>query len=581
MAVDIGPALGLTADSKSLVVATEELKDLAAAAKQAQGAAQQFSGGADKMAVAAGRAADATEDAALASRQLGPGMAAGGGQARMLAQQLSQVAQQASATGNFVQALAIQLPDMTLGFGAAGIAAGVLASVALPVLVGWLTNTGASATATTEALNALAEAQRDTQSQIDQLRLGASEQYQVDLINEQVRLTAEYNTLLAERTRIAATFGNDERARTDYLTTNNAELQKIVDRYNEISAALSQQQNRSAQLAVLEGIKAQKAAEVAAKQRETAEEAEKVDARLRAAGISAETLASMNFANIDQARAFAEGLERALASSAAYAAELGNSGQSSGPDSARSLSQFGGGRFAPVVSGAGRADPKPSGGGGGGGGTDQRQTQLETLIESLRTERETVEAWRAEQLELLAQYSDAELQAIGGANEAKLRLEEEFQERLRGITSNAANYRLQETSDMFGALASIAEAGGKKALKGQAVLSAASTMIAGYEAAMKAAAEAKTIPGRIAAYAKFVGLAVSSAAQIRQAGGVSGGGGSGRGSSAPAQAAPSSPVNVSIAGLNADELYSGSSVIALVDAVQKELKNRGAIISFV
>ncbi len=80
---------------------------------------------------------------------------------------------------------------------------------------------------------------------------------------------------------------------------------------------------------------------------------------------------------------------------------------------------------------------------------------------------------------------------------------------------------------MFGALASIAQGQGKKALMAQAVLSAASTMIAGYEAAMKAAAEAKTIPGRIAAYAQFVGLAVKSAAQIRQAGGIGGGGGGG------------------------------------------------------
>lgn len=57
-----------------------------------------------------------------------------GHQSRMMAMQLSQVAQQASATGNWVQALAIQLPDLTLGFGTIGIAAGVVAGALLPVV---------------------------------------------------------------------------------------------------------------------------------------------------------------------------------------------------------------------------------------------------------------------------------------------------------------------------------------------------------------------------------------------------------------------------------------------------------------
>lgn len=48
--------------------------------------------------------------------------------------QLSQVAQQTAATGNFVQALAIQLPDLTLGFGTIGIAAGVAAGALLPLI---------------------------------------------------------------------------------------------------------------------------------------------------------------------------------------------------------------------------------------------------------------------------------------------------------------------------------------------------------------------------------------------------------------------------------------------------------------
>lgn len=63
-----------------------------------------------------------------------------GQQSRMMAMQLSQVAQQASATGNWVQALAIQLPDLTLGFGTIGIAAGVAAGALLPLIANMISS---------------------------------------------------------------------------------------------------------------------------------------------------------------------------------------------------------------------------------------------------------------------------------------------------------------------------------------------------------------------------------------------------------------------------------------------------------
>jgi hypothetical protein len=47
--------------------------------------------------------------------------------------QLSQVAQQGAVTGNYLQALAIQLPDLAIGLGTVGIAAGALAPIMLSV----------------------------------------------------------------------------------------------------------------------------------------------------------------------------------------------------------------------------------------------------------------------------------------------------------------------------------------------------------------------------------------------------------------------------------------------------------------
>lgn len=224
-----------------------------------------------------------------------------------------------------------------------------------------------------------------------------------------------------------------------------------------------------------------------------------------------------------------------------------------------------------------------TGGGGGRSGPSERQTSLEALIEGLRTERETLEVWHAEKLGLIAQYSDAELAAIGGRNEAKLRLEEEYQERLSGIVSSESDFRMAETASMFEAMSGIAEVGGRKMLKVQATLSAASTMIAAYETAMKAAAEAKTIPGRIAAYAKFLALGLGAVAKIKAAGSGSGGGGgsASAGSTTTPEAPPCQPVTVSLQGVEPGSLYAGQQIIDLTTAVQKELGKRGVIFQFV
>ncbi|OAO02716.1 hypothetical protein [Roseovarius indicus] len=67
-------------------------------------------------------------------RQTSAAAGAFSGGMRNASLQLSQVAQQASATGDWVRALSIQLPDLALGFGTVGIAIGALAGVALPML---------------------------------------------------------------------------------------------------------------------------------------------------------------------------------------------------------------------------------------------------------------------------------------------------------------------------------------------------------------------------------------------------------------------------------------------------------------
>lgn len=128
----------------------------------AEGAAQ-----ANNKLAASARGAGAAASKMAADAQLAAaGMTKTSGAGRVLGQQLSQVAQQAMASGNVLQALAIQLPDIAVGMGTAGASAGRFAAfmggpwgiaiatataVLLP-LIGRLFDTASAADTATAAL---------------------------------------------------------------------------------------------------------------------------------------------------------------------------------------------------------------------------------------------------------------------------------------------------------------------------------------------------------------------------------------------------------------------------------------------
>lgn len=106
--------LVLAADSSGLVAGEQALNRLAFTAERTENTA-------GRSLASVGKAAE----------QVGKQSAFANQNSRMMAMQLSQVAQQASATGNVLQAIAIQLPDLALGFGPIGIAAGAAAGAVL------------------------------------------------------------------------------------------------------------------------------------------------------------------------------------------------------------------------------------------------------------------------------------------------------------------------------------------------------------------------------------------------------------------------------------------------------------------
>ena len=136
-------AKGLATDAKTAGASIDGLGD------QSGTAASQLKVLADAE-LAAARAAGSLRSG-LAQVQSGGFLA--GNSARLFSQQLSQVGQQTMATGQFVNALAIQLPDIGIGFGALGGAVGLLAGIALPLLVNAFSGTETNALSAKDAVD--------------------------------------------------------------------------------------------------------------------------------------------------------------------------------------------------------------------------------------------------------------------------------------------------------------------------------------------------------------------------------------------------------------------------------------------
>ena len=216
-----------------------------------------------------------------------------------------------------------------------------------------------------------------------------------------------------------------------------------------------------------------------------------------------------------------------------------------------------------------------SGGGGGGGAGDAR---IISLIESLQTEREVIEEWYAESQTILQTASDAELAIIGGRNEARLRLEQEYQEKLRGIRNAGNAGALGDAEIFFQGMADIAAAGGDRTVKAMRIFSAAQALINSYVAFTEVLKDPSFI-GR--PWARFGAAASALSSGLAAVAAIKGGGGGSisRGSAtvaSPSAAAPS-PQTVYIDSLEPDSLYSGQTLINLFDAFYNENDKRGKV----
>lgn len=603
--------LGIEVTSGPAVKASSDLDRLTAAAAKAEGRVESL-----------GAAAKSTA-APLAGMSRGFTVAGGG--ARMMAQQLSQVGQMTMVTGNFAQALAVQLPDIGLAFGAA---AGLVAGVALPAIVAAFTNTSsaakefkASQDAMSDAVGAFVEAAKAASMPADELiakysSLSVAARGALDAIADVKRVEA----LQAVAAGIKAV--NDELLVTTMIGSGRSGQASVRRLADDFGLAADEAKRLEAALIGLEGVQGAEAQARAANEARAALEAafgsvEKMPPALQAVygqlanvTVQASTMhgelekggnaATLIASALSQVSSLAGGASSAVSGLAAMLREgaaaawdmasgmaatlqaqqsggnyddlLSQTGQSSGPDSVRSKG-FGGGAFKAPVRGAGL--PMHPAVGGGGGGSDPFAARLEALRAELASEKQVVDDWYAEAIATLQDSRARELMSAQEHKDALYQIEKLYHDQIAELDAQANQQRLSDMGGFFGALAGIAEAGGKRTAKAVATFQAIEGTVNAYGAAIKALnTPGLTIWGRFAAYASVLAAGLKGVAAIRSAGGVGGGGRSAAQAVAPSQGG-SQQVEYSIKGIDRDALMTGRMWEMIFDGMFDEGRRRG------
>ena len=221
----------------------------------------------------------------------------------------------------------------------------------------------------------------------------------------------------------------------------------------------------------------------------------------------------------------------------------------------------------------------PRGGGAAGG-----NARLDSLINQLQTEREVLDEWYATSQETLMTASESELAIIGGYNEAKLRLEQEYQDRLKGIRDESNNTALTDAANFFGGLAAVTQNGGNKLVKATQTFAAVEALINTYRAQAQVLADPSL--GFFAKAAAYLQIGAAGLNVVRAIKGAGGGGTGGVGSAnasrgsatvAPTTTAAPTPQTVFIDSIDPKSLYSGETLINLFEAFYNENDKRGKV----
>lgn len=550
--------------------------------------------------------------------RVGQAMIGARGQIQNVAFQLQDMAVQLQAGTSASVVFAQQGSQIASAFGPVGAVIGALAAIGIPAMAFAFGSAGEQAQTVEDRLAALSSAldayvtasqsARQTSAELaaEYGNLATQAQAALTAIAAAERLAA-IQALNQEVATLAATFGTFEGA-VDGLIGSNLEttLFNIRNELNVTGEAAVRIQKALEALSQARGPEA--VASAAARLRKELidagvaansqlvvglNNAEKAAIRLAAetqrSAVSADQLASNMagaYAVYAQTRSMATELAnetaraaQAAQSLAAYNAELSMTGQSSGPDAARSLVQFGG-PVAMQPSGAGMAYRAPAGGVGGGGGAGRDfEGELAAFQEGLATEVELEAAQYEQRQTLLQEFLDARVLTLEEYQAYMEQIKMDHEARIGEIEAEAYQRRLSQTADLFGALAGIAQAGGQRMVKAVAALQAIEGTINAYGAAIKALnTPGISLAGRFAAYASVLAAGLKGVAAIRSAGGIgggSGGGGSVGSAGGATQAAAQGPLQVSLNTFGAGDLINRADLGNLLDRLNREAGDRG------
>ncbi|MCL6653476.1 hypothetical protein A6R70_14380 [Agrobacterium rubi] len=201
--------LVLAADSRSLKAGEQDLNSIASTAERTERRVTKSADGMAKGLTAVGK------QSAFAGQQM-----------RMTSMQLSQVAQQASVTGDWLQAIAIQLPDLALGLGPIGILAGAAAGALLPLAANLLTAQG-EASGLTDKIKDLEVATEAYEEAVANASLSGKEL--VERFGEQAEGAQRAYEALRQLRELE--YGDKLKAASDAIQASLQDIESSVDRF--------------------------------------------------------------------------------------------------------------------------------------------------------------------------------------------------------------------------------------------------------------------------------------------------------------------------------------------------------------
>ena len=546
-------------------------------------------------------------EAAQAINEVGRSSRFGSSQLQNIGFQVGDFATQVGAGTSATQALGQQLPQLLGGFGALGAVMGAVAAIGIP-LGAALLNVGGEAATLEERLDALSEAMDGVNSAQDRFltsardlreEFGAQAEAAREVLAVQ-REIANIEALMALNDVIgdvANSFGELEGTVSRYgFQVDNIEetTRDLADRFDLTSVQAMLLAEALREVGRAEGPEAQVIALRAAREQielaagglanmddETrAVYQSMLDAELAAARLAQLDLSSNIGTAADEAQRLKENLWAAAALEQARTSGR-YSGRGGDPRQFDTEGRLGGG-FVPSQSIIDQANAILSSSGGGrsrsrGGGRAAQPDRIGALAQSLMTESELLENWRSESMTKLQDFNALELEALGGHAEAKLRIEEEYRERLAKLRQDEQNTALTGYAQLFGNLATVFKAGGDEMVGITKAFSIAQGLLNSYRAYTEILADPALIGRPFLRQALAASALASGVAQVAAMRSVSTSGGGGAPSAAATSSAPALPTQTVAINLQGDT-FSRSSVEGLLEQIQSQLDRGGRLV---